>query len=82
MNRLLLSSVCGLGITFGLIVIGVLAEPLRAVSELLLAPGYALPRAYRGGAHDPVQILVAIVFNCVFYGCVVYVVSGFRRVGR
>ena len=41
-----------------------------SAAEWLLTPGYILPERYWGGVHDPLQILVVLVLNVVFYSAV------------
>jgi hypothetical protein len=40
---------------------------LGQVSETLLEPGYALPRAYWGTVHDALQLLLVVFLNLLFY---------------
>lgn len=50
--------------------IAMVVPEMRGISELILEPGYLLPRAYWGGVHDALQILVVAGLNCVFYGAI------------
>jgi hypothetical protein len=42
-------------------------SPLSHVGELILQPGEAIPLAYWGGLHDPLQILAGLLLNGLFY---------------
>jgi hypothetical protein len=58
--------------------VGMTVPVVGHIAEWALGPGYALPEAYWGVAHDPFQILAAFVLNVVFYSllaCVVLLVK-------
>lgn len=55
---------------------------LGRVGEILLEPGYALPRAYWGAVHDALQFLAVACLNCVFYTALFTAVVWHRRKGR
>lgn len=60
----------GVAIGFALVIalfVGLFIPVTRTVADWLLTPGYALPVAYWGAAHDPLQILAAILLNIAFY---------------
>ena len=58
----------GIGVLFVIVAFFMLFMPgLGRVAEVLLEPGYALPEAYWGGVHDPLQLLLVAALNCVFY---------------
>ncbi len=64
------------GIVIGFVVVlalfvGMTVPLVGRIAEWLLAPGYALPEAYWGAAHDPIQILAAFLLNVVFYATLV-----------
>jgi hypothetical protein len=54
--------------------------------DVALAPGFALPSAYWGAVHDPLQFLIAAVLNVVFYTTVFAAMSAairaFHAAGR
>jgi hypothetical protein len=51
------------------------------VAESLLGPGYALPEAYWGSVHDPIQLGIAFVLNVAFYFvAIVIAVAIWRRI--
>lgn len=55
---------------------------LGRVGEILLEPGYALPQAYWGGVHDPLQFVAVAGINCIFYTALFAAVVWYRRKGR
>jgi hypothetical protein len=69
-RKLLLALLFGLGVTAIAFVVGFMFQSLRPISDAVLAPGYALPEAYWGGVHDPLQILLAVTLNITAYGAV------------
>ena len=72
------------GIAIGFVVVlalfvGTVVPVVGKIAERFLGPGYALPEAYWGAAHDPFQILAAFVLNVVFYSLVACGVLIVRR---
>jgi hypothetical protein len=61
----------GYGLAVVLILFMAMMLPgIGRIAESLLTPGYLIPEAYWGAAHDPVQILMAFLLNVVFYSIV------------
>ena len=52
-------------------VIGLVAAEEHSTAAWLfdaaLTPGFAMPEAYWGSAHDPLQFLIALTLNVAFY---------------
>jgi hypothetical protein len=48
-----------------LLFIALLLPGISYLAELLLEPGYVLPRLYWGAAHDPIQLISVAFINCV-----------------
>lgn len=72
MRTVLYAFGCGFG--FVLLLFAVMMVPrIGRLGELLLGPGYALPEAYWGAVHDPLQLLVALVLNGLFYTVLFFV---------
>jgi hypothetical protein len=67
MTRILLKGLaCGSAAVIILTIM--LAMPgIGRVAEVLLQPGYVLPRAYWGAAHDIAQLLLVVMLAVCFY---------------
>jgi len=63
---------------FGLFVIGIAVPFAGPIVEMALAPGYILPEAYWGAAHDPLQLLVANLLNIAIYAVIFAVLAHLR----
>lgn len=83
----MLTTLRSAAITATLFVIGafvmMFVAGLRGLSEVLLEPGYALPRACWGAVHDVLQLFLVVFLDLVFYTVVLAVVIwGWRRIHR
>ena len=77
-KRVLLSLLLGFAIVL-ILFVGMITPGVSRIAERLLGPGYAIPEAYWGAAHDPLQVLAAFLLNVIFYaaliGCVLWLVK-------
>lgn len=77
-QRLSLSVILGFLVTVSAFLIGFSSRSLQRVGDMLLAPGYWIPEAYWGGAHDPLQLALAVSLNIIVYAIGVYVLLSLR----
>ncbi|MBI3941320.1 MAG: hypothetical protein HY315_10850 [Acidobacteria bacterium] len=49
------------------------------IGEIALEPGYYLPEAYWDGIHDPLQLLLVLLLNIVFYVALFAIIFRLRR---
>jgi hypothetical protein len=69
MRMLALGLGCGFSVVVMLFLV-MMAPGVGPAAEWLLDPGYALPEAYWGATHDPIQVLTAFFLNVIFYAVV------------
>jgi hypothetical protein len=72
-------------ITLLMVIAAIAWRTFRPVAGVILYPGYVLPKAYWGGAHDPLQILLVVALDVLFYGVAFYCLFwlwGRRRKGH
>jgi hypothetical protein len=78
MRTVLVAFGCGFGFVLFLFTVMMLPG-IGRLGELLLGPGYALPEAYWGAVHDPLQLLLTFVLNVLFYAGSFLVVLWVRK---
>src|SRR5215467_14263615 len=66
-RQLRVAAAWGLGITVVVVIVGLVVPASAPIADAVLAPGYHFPEAYWGGVHDPLQLLLALGLNVIFY---------------